>query len=235
MPCLLVRLMQYASEHVAQKWPLRARRYPAVFSLLWLVLFCHLSVAQENTRSADSDKNPASDNSSHSMLSVEAAHVPVKVPLDESKLWLPLKYKKHHLSLLRAATQALAQPRCLEVKRGSIDLRQSTPERAIYRFLCKQASAKTYTEMIEGVPFHSLVPTPTSEIACYELVKAKTYMMKNIRWLNDSALKAPKGLPERYEWRFDAVSVDGEPLKYSAVCKLNAHGVPELDVTPRRD
>lgn len=227
--------MGYASVCNAKKWPLSEWRYASLLSLMCLVLLCHSSLAQENSYSTSADKNLAGDNPSKNMLPVEAFHVPAKVPLDESKLWLPLKYKKHHLSLLRAATQALAQPRCLEVKRGSLDLRQSTSERAIYRFLCKQASGKTYTEIIDGVTFHSLVPTPTSEIACYKLVMAKTQLMKKLKWLNDNALRAPKGLPERYEWRFDAVSVDGEPLKYSAVCKLNALGVPELDITPRRD
>lgn len=158
-----------------------------------------------------------------------------KVPLDENKLWLPLKYQKHHLPLLRAATVALAQPRCYEVKRGSLDLRQSEPKHAIYRFLCKQASGKTYTEVIDGVTFESLVPRPSSEIACYELLMAQVKMMKQLHWLNDTALTAADGEPERYEWHFDSVSVEGQPLKYTALCQLNNEAIAELKIMPRRE
>ncbi|WP_394201192.1 hypothetical protein [Marinagarivorans algicola] len=158
-----------------------------------------------------------------------------KAPLNEDKLWLPRRYQKYHLPLLRAAKVALAQPRCYEIKRGSLDLRQSEPKHAIYRFLCKQASGKTYSEVIDGVTFQSLVPRPSSEIVCYELLMAQVKMMKQVRWLNDTALTAGDGEPERYEWQFDSVAVDGQPLKYSALCQLNSEAIAELKIMPRRE
>lgn len=157
------------------------------------------------------------------------------VPLDEKALWLPKKYQGYYIKLVAAAQAALDQPRCLEVKQATLDLRQTTPERALFRVLCRQASGTTYTEMIEGNDYTSLTPDKTSAMACHNLLIAKTEQMIDLKWLNKKgeSLASERVGGERYQWDFDAVSVDGVPLHFRAVCESYS-GQPRLQITPRR-
>ncbi|HEY7773930.1 MAG TPA: hypothetical protein VIC26_12175 [Marinagarivorans sp.] len=158
-----------------------------------------------------------------------------KVPLDEKALWLPVKYQGYYIKLVTAAQAALNQPRCIEVKQATLDLRQTTPERPLFRILCRQASGKTYTEMIEGNNYTSLTPKKSSAMACRQLLIAKTQQMVGLTWLHKKgeSLTSSQAGVERYQWDFDAVSVDGVPLHYRAICESRL-GQPRLQISPRR-
>lgn len=89
--------------------------------------------------------------------------------LDVNRLWLPIKYQTHYLSLVEAATVAEALERCVTVVEGTLDLEQSVPEHPIYRIQCRQANGRTYNEMVDGLSFDTLTtvemiePEPTEE------------------------------------------------------------------------
>ena len=153
-----------------------------------------------------------------------------KKPLDEARLWLPASYNKHSLALLKAATSALARPRCLEVKRGTLDLSQSAPERAVFRFLCLQASGQTYTEVIEGNSFTSLVFEPTKTPACYERLLTQVKAMHDLVWLVESGAVESDQIAR---WDFDAKTPDGDPLNFKAVCSLDKNGDAVVKLSPR--
>lgn len=162
------------------------------------------------------------------------------VPLDASVLWLPLKYKPLQTKLFNAALAALDQPRCIEVKSGTVDLRQSSAEVPVFRILCKEASGLTYTETVTAEGYQSLTPLKSARKSCHALVKEKTKLMQSLTWLppkpqasypnEQAALRAAnKGEAqittdadgnrhERYQWDFDAASPSGESLHYRAVC-----------------
>ena len=153
-----------------------------------------------------------------------------KKPLDESRLWLPASYKHYSLSLLKAATSALARPRCLDIKRGTLDISQTTDERAVFRFLCLQANGQTYSEVIEGNNYTSLVFEPTKTPACYERLLIKVQAMHDLVWLAESGAPVEDQLAR---WDFDAKTPDGEPLHYQAVCSLDSRGEVVVKLAPR--
>lgn len=76
--------------------------------------------------------------------------------VDESRLWLPVKYQMLHLSLLKAASVAEEVERCVTVVEGTLDLEQSRPEHPIFRILCRQNNGRTYNEMVDGLNFATL-------------------------------------------------------------------------------
>ncbi|MDZ7922979.1 MAG: hypothetical protein U5M23_02775 [Marinagarivorans sp.] len=153
-----------------------------------------------------------------------------KKPLDETRLWLPASYNKYSLALLKAATSALARPRCLEVKRGTLDLSQSTPERAIFRFLCLQVDGQTYAEVIDGNSFTSLVFEPTKTPACYERLLTKIQSMHDLVWLVESGSIVGDQIAR---WDFDAKTPGGDPLNFKAVCSLDKNGDAVVKLSPR--
>jgi hypothetical protein len=131
--------------------------------------------------------------------SVWAQDAAQDVPLDDKVLWLPKSYQQYYIQLVNAAQAALAQERCIEVKRATLDLVQSTEAQPIYRVLCMQISGKTYTEIIDGSNYQSLTPEPKPRIdkdstlsdeltldpakACRQLLVKKTLLMIDLRWL----------------------------------------------------
>lgn len=160
------------------------------------------------------------------------------IPLNENALWLPIKYQGHYIQLVGAAQAALDLPRCVEVKQARLDLRQSTPGRTMFRILCRQASGKTYTEMIGGEGFLSLTPEKSSVVACHKLLLEETQMMIDLSWVADTSEAAdgrvgPDG-DEHYRWDFNAKALDGEMLHYSAECFVSAGGAPSLSINARR-
>jgi hypothetical protein len=163
-----------------------------------------------------------------SALDVVTQHT--KKPLDETRLWLPSSYRRYSLSLLKAATSALARPRCLEIKRGTLDLSQTTPERAVFRFLCLQASGQTYSEVIEGNDYTSLVFEPTKTPACYERLLTQVQSMHDLAWLAESGAVEDDQIAR---WDFDAKTPDGESLHFQAVCSLDKNGEAVVKVSPR--
>lgn len=160
------------------------------------------------------------------------------IPLNENALWLPMKYQGHYIQLVGAAKAALALPRCVEVKQARLDLRQSTPERSMFRILCRQASGKTYTEMIEGGSFQSLTPEKNSVVACHTLLLEETQMMMDLSWVADTSEAANSQVDssggEHYLWDFNAKALDGGVLHYRAECYVPMGGSPSLTINARR-
>jgi hypothetical protein len=70
--------------------------------------------------------------------------------LENSRLWLPTKYRGHYLKLRDAALAAEATDKCTEVLRGTLDLDLSSDEQSFYRVLCRQADGTTYSEVVDG-------------------------------------------------------------------------------------
>lgn len=177
------------------------------------------------------------------------------VPLDPSVLWLPLKYQKLQAKLYTAAEAALYQPRCIEVRSGTIDLRQSSPDVPVFRILCKEASGMTYTEVVTADGYESLTPKKNALLACYELLKRETKLMQELTWVppkplasypseKAARLAGAKGVStieedadgnrhEHYLWDFDAESVNGEALHYRAECNAVNGANPSLEVKAR--
>lgn len=177
------------------------------------------------------------------------------VPLDPSVLWLPLKYQKLQAKLYNAAEAALYQPRCIEVRSGTVDLRQSTPDVPVFRILCKEPSGLTYTEVITANGFESLTPKKNASLACYELLKRETRLMLELVWVppkplssypskkvaklagakGSSAIEedADGNLHELYTWDFDAESISGERLHFRAQCTAINGADPHIEVKGR--
>lgn len=177
------------------------------------------------------------------------------VPIDPSVLWLPLKYQKLQAKLYTAAEAALYQPRCVEVRSGTIDLHQSTPDVPFFRILCKESSGMTYTEVITAEGFESLTPKKNALLACYELLKSETKLMQGLTWVPPKPLASypsekvarlagAKGAStieedadgnrhEHYLWDFDAESVSGEALHYRAECNAVNGANPSIEVKAR--
>ena len=169
------------------------------------------------------------------LLAFANASWSLDTPLNEKALWLPAKYQGHYIELVSAAQAALDLPRCIEVKQATLDLRQSTPEKPIYRVLCLQESGKTYTEMIDGDGYISLTPEKNSAMACHKLLLEKTQQMIDISWLEGGPKSVAGGSEggERYQWDFDAKSLDGDALHYTAICVAD-DGVPVVTISARR-
>jgi len=71
--------------------------------------------------------------------------------VDASRLWLPVKYQKHYMELMKAAKVAESIKRCTVVLEGTIDVGESKDGHPIFRVLCRQKSGKSYNEMIDGI------------------------------------------------------------------------------------
>lgn len=162
------------------------------------------------------------------------------VPIDPEVLWLPLKYQRLLPKLYLAAEAALEQPRCVEVKKGTVDLRQSTPEVSLFRILCREPSGLTYTEMVSSDGYRALTPKKNALLACSELLETHTQLMQSLTWVPSKALEeyASKSAAERagakgtshveedaegnrkelYHWDFDAKAINGDPLHFRADC-----------------
>lgn len=175
--------------------------------------------------------------------------------VDESRLWLPIKYQSLHSSLIKAASAADEVDRCMVVVEGTLDLEQSKPERPIFRILCRQENGRTYNEMVDGLSFATLttpkkteselVPDEDEQLRlqkldawqqCRELLVEHTRLMQDLVWLTD--LDAPPE-PEffsaeeiRYSVSFDARSAWREPLHYVGQCIVR-QGVPEVLLSKR--
>lgn len=155
-----------------------------------------------------------------------------KIPVDESRLWLPKSYKvKHSLPLLRAAAAALAMPRCHEIKQGTLDLSQSTHERPVYIFVCLQANGQTYAEVVDGTSFNSMVHEVTPAPECHQRLMEQVNLMHELAWHPSSPL--PEGA-QLAVWDFDAKNPEGVDLHYRAVCTLDKHKKASVKILPRR-
>lgn len=177
------------------------------------------------------------------------------IPLDTSVLWLPLKYQKLEAKLYFAAEAALSQPRCIEVKNGTVDLRQSTAESPVFRILCRESSGMTYTEMVTANGYESLTPKKSAFLACFELLKQETELMQSLTWVppkpfasypsekaaqiagakGGSTIKedADGNRHEHYHWDFDAESPSGEALHYRAECLAVNGAKPAIEIKAR--
>lgn len=177
------------------------------------------------------------------------------VPIDPAVLWLPIKYQKLQAKLYIAAEAALYQPRCIEVRSGTVDLRQSTPNVPVFRILCEESSGMTYTEVVTADGYESLTPKKNALLDCYELLKHETKLMQGLTWVPPKPLTSypsekvarlagAKGVStidedadgnrhEHYLWDFDAESPSGEPLHYRAQCMAVNGANPSIEVKAR--
>jgi len=91
--------------------------------------------------------------------------------LDESRLWLPVKYQKLYLELKAAAEAAESLDNCSEVLKGVIDLERSEPEHPIFRILCRRPDGISYNEMVDGLSKETLTTqvVPERELTEEEL------------------------------------------------------------------
>lgn len=173
---------------------------------------------------------------------------PDDIPLNTETLWLPKRYRKFKMPLIRAAKTTLLLDRCEEIKQGTIDLDQGSREHPMYRILCRQPDGNTYNEIVDGLTFETLVTEEVTDdevmrrreanlvAACYAQVLEKTAMMKALSWLSP---KRPEPLEINdayaiYRWDFNAQSVDGDELHYKALCHVDIDGKPVTKVSSRR-
>ncbi len=185
-----------------------------------------------------------------SALIVACLTSPVALPLDEKRLWLPVKYHGLFLDLKKAALTAESLDSCVTVLRGTIDLDQSQKAKPVYRILCRRANGKSYNQMIDGVTLEPIVPPPTVEeleaqrlaiegrwLSCEDSLKQKTRLMQGVTWI--SALPPePRHYGEgatNFTVDFDAQNTRGVPLKYRAMCQFLSDGSFSLKISPRKE
>ena len=92
----------------------------------------------------------------------------VHAEVDESKLWLPQKYQKHYVGLLKAAGVAEKVERCESIIEGTIDIGQTTAEHPMFRILCRQENGRSYNEIIDGLSFDPLTTPWPKELLMSE-------------------------------------------------------------------
>ncbi len=76
--------------------------------------------------------------------------------VNETRLWLPVKYHKYFLDLKEAAEAAEALENCSEVLKGVMDLDRSEKDHPIFRIQCRRPDGISYNEMVDGVSKETL-------------------------------------------------------------------------------
>lgn len=177
------------------------------------------------------------------------------VALDESRLWLPKSYRSHYVSLVNAALAAEQIERCVTVLEGTVDLDQSTPERPIFRILCRQPSGVSYNEMVDGADYQTLT-TPASGDSywseesrrqrerqqrleafwalCESEIKRATQLMDNLQWVSSWPPEPSRYSEEEAQYRvdFDAETPEGRPLHYRLSCTAS-QSQASVSILPR--
>ncbi|WP_045860808.1 hypothetical protein [Teredinibacter purpureus] len=179
--------------------------------------------------------------------------------LDESRLWLPVKYHPYYLDLKESALAAEKLEVCTEVLRGTLDREQSKPERPIYRILCRRPDGLSYNEMVDGLTKKTLTTIvrentePTEQeleekrriseqikqgfrIACEEEFNRKTEFMINLT-LQTAHDTEPVYFDEKtaiFITEFDAKGISGEKLKYRSQCEVGEGQPVRLSIKPRK-
>ncbi len=80
--------------------------------------------------------------------------------LDESRLWLPKSHNGLQVKLFKAAKLAESFPACIEVMSGTLMLDASTPERPVFKIICRNEDRRTYTVLMDGIDYEYLNPLP---------------------------------------------------------------------------
>jgi len=171
--------------------------------------------------------------------------------LDENRLWLPKSYERIYLDLKRSAEAAESLDRCVTVLRGTIDFEQSTKAHPIFRIQCRQANGRTYNEMVNGITYETLTTVEETE----DMVAEKLDIQKQAYWqqCNDAFVEKTrlfldlsvlneKPEPEEFSLDhalfrilFDAKDMDGNQLKYKAVCSVKKDQGAVIRVRKRYD
>lgn len=72
--------------------------------------------------------------------------------LQESRLWLPKKYRYFMPRLIIAATEAEESSDCVEIVDGQLDVGRSTDTQPLFRIICRNPEGVTYIVRLSGAP-----------------------------------------------------------------------------------
>lgn len=178
--------------------------------------------------------------------------------LDDSRLWLPKSYQTFYVSLVNAALAAEETDRCVTVLEGTLDLDQSTPERPVFRILCRQESGVSYNEMVDGTDYKTLT-TPASKDSywseesrrrrererlmetywhlCQTEIARQTRLMNELQWLTPMPAVPSSETDGRvsYILDFDAKTPEGRPLHYRLQCAVSESEGATVSILRRPD
>ncbi|WP_339067266.1 hypothetical protein [Teredinibacter turnerae] len=136
--------------------------------------------------------------------------------VDESRLWLPLKYQKYYLQLKTEAERAELSDRCVKVIRGELNFSKSTPSNPVFSIICRDQAGKSYN--IAGV--EPPVPKEVFWEKCKDTFENETRLMRAMNVLTEMPPVAQRLTEDRtlYIVDFDAKDIAGVALKYRAKC-----------------
>ncbi len=180
----------------------------------------------------------------------QATDLLVDKPIQASRLFLPKSYQHHRKALHKAAEAALSQPRCVEILQATIDLHQSRTDNQLFRIICRDPTRTSFTLMM---PSESEIPLGIArKPLCQTAIEEKTHLMQKQKWLgNLTAMPVPTlviakdgvqrpssaaptpPIVEAYFWDFDAESIDGEALTFTAICSIDALNHLSVLIRPR--
>lgn len=147
-----------------------------------------------------------------SMLTISS----VASAVDESRLWLPLKYQKYYLQLKTEAERAELSDRCVKVIRGELNFSKSTPGNPVFSIICRDQAGKSYN--IAGI--EPPVPKEVFWEKCKDTFERETRLMRGMEVLTAMPPVAQHLSKDRtlYIVDFNAKDIAGVALKYRANC-----------------
>ena len=170
--------------------------------------------------------------------------------VDESRLWLPKKYKAAKPKLIAAARRAENTKRCKKVIKGEMITRKNTPENYFFVLTCRDENDRTYNVSylypIEGSGTESepqLIAEQSNNVKdvvivkpsgveqeqalklCRNAVKERSTSMGGIR-VQDEEIIDNSSLPGRYSYTlpFLAKVNTGRAISHLASCKVDKKG-----------
>jgi len=165
----------------------------------------------------------------------------------KQNVWLPTSQKHHMDSLLRAVEIVQTQEKCVTVVRGELKESQSTPQRPVFRIICRDEQSLTYATLIDGVSLKELHATgetlaeqnlrhvPQYSRLCLAQLKKEANSMLNPHWPEGVVLE-PTYLDDRkiqFEVDFTAENLEAETLYYRGYCDFRNLQRLSVTIKPR--
>lgn len=165
--------------------------------------------------------------------------------LNSSALWLPAAYQKLAPELRQAALKLEADERCEKVLRGSLHDSTRSLEEATFLLICRDPGRRTFSVLADANTLELEFPIAEIQLAeeavkssdevlrervellrgeCEQLFNQKTRFMKSLHRIDEGAPAVPEVEGEQISFfmPFDAQSLQGNPLRYEAICSSAA-------------
>lgn len=163
------------------------------------------------------------------------------VALNDNALWLPQAYQALAPELRQAALKLESDERCKKLLRGSLHDSTRSLDEAVFLLVCRDVNRRTFSVLADAntlqmeYPVEQIVAAEEEvkssdevlnqrvdilKVECEQLFVQKTRFMKNLRRIDESSLGAPQidGARISFVIPFDAQSLQGNPLRYEAIC-----------------